>query len=171
MRKILLFLLIFINVGYANTQLVGVYGFSSIETPELVSSDMSAQNVFAFIESRYHVKENDTLVISGLLSSNINGGVNYLNDLEFQIGFQKKVKKRHFVTVGFQVTHLLNENFDDLELTGAGFGLNFGYKYQIRPMVSLNAQFYSNSYDVATDNNSTSKLNVHTFRTFVSIYP
>ena len=33
---------------------------------------MSAQNVFAGIESQYDVKENDTLVVSGLLSSNIN---------------------------------------------------------------------------------------------------
>ena len=171
MKKILLLLLICINVGYANTQLIGGYGFSSIETPEIGSSDMSAKNIFAGIESQYSVKENDTLVVSGLLSSNINGGINYLNQLEFQIGFQKKVNFRHYVTVGFQVSHLLTENFDDLDLSGAGFGINFGYKYQIFSRVSFNAQFNSNSYDVANDYNSTSKLNVHTFRTFVSVYP
>jgi hypothetical protein len=168
MKKILLLLLIFINVGYANTHIVGGYGFSTIETPDIGSNDIAAQNLFAGIENHYVINETDTLLISGLYSTNRRANISYLHELELQIGFQKLFLPRHSAAVGFHLTHLLSENIDDVNFAGAGFGLNLAYKFQYSPMVAFNVQFHSNTYRVAADD--VDRINVQSFRTFVSVY-
>jgi len=169
LKKLFIITLLITKLAYSNTQLVGGFGFSSINTPVLGENNIAAKTIFTGIENHYLVNETDTLLVSALVSSTKGSGINYLDEIELQIGFQKTLNLRHYVTVGFHLTHLLNENFDNIQLAGAGFGLNLGYAYQVTPSMALNVQLYSNAYDLASD--STANLNVHTFRSFISIYP
>ncbi|MEK9727386.1 MAG: hypothetical protein VW397_04685 [Candidatus Margulisiibacteriota bacterium] len=169
MKKILIILMFVVRLTYANSQVIAGYGVSNMEMPSFGTNDMVAENIFAGLENRYQINDKDTLVISGLLSSNRKDQMSYLNELELQVTFEKMFKKQHHFGVGFHITHLLDEKFDDIEFAGSGFGLNLTYKYQIFPMISFNAQLYSNSYEIQSTTDS--KFNIHTARTFISIYP
>ena len=161
--------MLLIKLGHANTQIIGGYGVTSMETLDFGTDDMVAENIFVGLENRYLINKIDTLVFTGLLSSNRKNSIAYLNELELQIIFEKKMASRHYFGMGFNITHLLDEKFENFDFSGNGFGLNMSYKYKFSPKVAFNCQLYSNSYDIKSD--SSTKFNVHTFRTFVSVYP
>ena len=159
------------QVAFANSNFVAGYGMSSYDVPLINYGNVFSHNVYAGVEQSYHVNANDHIVLSMLMSTNRRFTTTFLSELELQIAFKKKLAKKSAFAVGCHTSHLLNEHISEVDLIGAGFGLNMAYTYQYSDRFSINIQMHTTSYGVASASSDVDRFTNQTIRTFLQFTP
>jgi hypothetical protein len=167
MNKILIIILLIAQVVFANSNLIAGYGVSSYDVPLINYGNVFSHNVYVGVEQSYDVNANDHIVLSMLMSTNRRFNTTFLTELELQIGFKKNLTEKSAFAFGWHVSHLLNEHISEVDLIGAGFGLNMAYTYQYSDQVSLNLQIHTTSYGVASPSSDFDRFTNQTIRTFL----
>ena len=172
MNVILLFLLMFINVGFANVSFSSGYGMSSYDVPIVNDSNGFSHNIFVSVDKLYSLNQRNQIVLSNVLSTNRGQSSLFLTEFELQTSFQRQLTDVEFIGVGFNVSYLINENIKSVDLVGTGIGINFKYRRELSERISFNIQLHTIAYDVL----NASSVNNHTFvnktvRTFFTYSP